>query len=205
MHRLWNTMQRHIVAKPCFYCVVICLEMWHFSVPSIWHVLDVSWCVSCIVAMYHGTHHIATCQAIHSPILSHGTISKIIVCHIYHRHPQKTNFSTTKQAYFHGSSTDIGAFSLSLICHLFLLWFILAALLISWKILFSWRLEYCFVGMRRVLSSFIKAFLLQLYEDLFETPFLAETGNYYRQEASRLLDQCNCSEYMEKERKRLHV
>ena len=39
---------------------------------------------------------------------------------------------------------------------------------------------------------------LKLYEDLFETKFLKETGDYYRQEALQLLDVSNCSEYMEK-------
>ena len=38
----------------------------------------------------------------------------------------------------------------------------------------------------------------QLYEDTFETPFLKETGDYYRSEASRLKADCTCSEYMEK-------
>ena len=41
-------------------------------------------------------------------------------------------------------------------------------------------------------------FCFQLYEELFEVPFLQETGDYYRQEASKLKDACNCSEYMEK-------
>ncbi|KAK2174734.1 hypothetical protein NP493_780g00005 [Ridgeia piscesae] len=39
---------------------------------------------------------------------------------------------------------------------------------------------------------------LKLYEDLFETTFLRETGRYYHQEALKLLDVCTCSEYMEK-------
>ncbi|KAI0211701.1 Cullin-2 [Lamellibrachia satsuma] len=39
---------------------------------------------------------------------------------------------------------------------------------------------------------------LKLYEDLFETTFLQETGRYYHQEALKLLDVCTCSEYMEK-------
>ena len=38
----------------------------------------------------------------------------------------------------------------------------------------------------------------QLYEDLFEKPFLSETGDYYKKEAAKLLNDCNCSEYMEK-------
>ncbi|XP_041365909.1 cullin-2-like [Gigantopelta aegis] len=55
-----------------------------------------------------------------------------------------------------------------------------------------------------VINSFVnveeykKKYSMQLYEELFETPFLQETGDYYRQEASKLKDACNCSEYMEK-------
>lgn len=41
---------------------------------------------------------------------------------------------------------------------------------------------------------------LQLYEDVFEGPFLKETGEYYRSEAAKLKDECTCSEYMEKVR-----
>ncbi|XP_050388623.1 cullin-2 [Patella vulgata] len=44
---------------------------------------------------------------------------------------------------------------------------------------------------------------MQLYEQLFEIPFLHETGEYYRQEARQLKDTCNCSEYMEKVIQRL--
>lgn len=39
---------------------------------------------------------------------------------------------------------------------------------------------------------------LQWYEEVFETKFLKETGEYYRQEALSLLDDCTCSEYMDK-------
>jgi len=39
---------------------------------------------------------------------------------------------------------------------------------------------------------------LQLYEDLFETPFLKETGDYYKKMAVKLLDENNCADYMEK-------
>ncbi|XP_023933316.1 cullin-2 [Lingula anatina] len=39
---------------------------------------------------------------------------------------------------------------------------------------------------------------LQLYEDLFEKEFLHETGDYYKAEALRFLDESSCSEYMEK-------
>ena len=38
-----------------------------FSVPSIWHVLDVSRYILHIVALYRGTHRIVTCLAIPSP------------------------------------------------------------------------------------------------------------------------------------------
>lgn len=39
---------------------------------------------------------------------------------------------------------------------------------------------------------------MQLYEDLFEAAFLKETGEFYRQEAAQLHDNCNCSQYMDK-------
>lgn len=40
--------------------------------------------------------------------------------------------------------------------------------------------------------------LFQFYQEIFEWPFLAETGEYYKQEASNLLQESNCSQYMEK-------
>ena len=40
--------------------------------------------------------------------------------------------------------------------------------------------------------------VFQLYEQWFEEPCLLETGNFYRQEARKLLDEYNCSEYMER-------
>ncbi|KAK3587967.1 hypothetical protein CHS0354_014484 [Potamilus streckersoni] len=55
-----------------------------------------------------------------------------------------------------------------------------------------------------VINSFVdveeykKKTPLQLYEDMFENKFLQETGDYYRQEAAKLKDECSCSEYMEK-------
>ena len=55
-----------------------------------------------------------------------------------------------------------------------------------------------------VINSFVnveeykKKYPLQLYEELFEVPFLKETGDFYRQEAAKLKDECTCSEYMEK-------
>lgn len=39
---------------------------------------------------------------------------------------------------------------------------------------------------------------LALYQELFEGPFLAATGEHYQREASRLLQECDCSSYMEK-------
>ncbi|XP_077513603.1 cullin 2 isoform X3 [Amblyomma americanum] len=39
---------------------------------------------------------------------------------------------------------------------------------------------------------------LLLYQELFETPFLAETGKHLQREAHRLLEGCNCSAYMER-------
>lgn len=55
-----------------------------------------------------------------------------------------------------------------------------------------------------VVNSFVdveeykKKMPLQLYEEMFEAKFLQETGDYYRQEAAKLKDECSCSEYMEK-------
>ncbi|KAH8009227.1 hypothetical protein HPB51_013416 [Rhipicephalus microplus] len=39
---------------------------------------------------------------------------------------------------------------------------------------------------------------LALYQELFETPFLAETGKHLQREAHRLLEECDCSAYMER-------
>lgn len=39
---------------------------------------------------------------------------------------------------------------------------------------------------------------LQFYQEIFEGPFLTKTGEYYKQEASNLLQESNCSQYMEK-------
>ena len=39
---------------------------------------------------------------------------------------------------------------------------------------------------------------LDLYQKIFEKPFLEATGQYYRKEAERLLQESNCSEYIEK-------
>lgn len=40
--------------------------------------------------------------------------------------------------------------------------------------------------------------VLQFYQEIFEGPFLIKTGEYYKQEASNLLQESNCSQYMEK-------
>ncbi len=45
---------------------------------------------------------------------------------------------------------------------------------------------------------------LGLYETLFEKVFIEQTGEYYRKEASRLLEENNCSSYMEKALARLN-
>lgn len=39
---------------------------------------------------------------------------------------------------------------------------------------------------------------LQFYQEIFEGLFLTKTGEYYKQEASNLLQESNCSQYMEK-------
>lgn len=39
---------------------------------------------------------------------------------------------------------------------------------------------------------------LALYQELFEAPFLAETGKHLQREAHRLLEECDCSAYMER-------
>ncbi|XP_028933463.1 cullin-2 isoform X1 [Ornithorhynchus anatinus] len=55
-----------------------------------------------------------------------------------------------------------------------------------------------------VINSFVhveqykKKFPLKFYQEIFECPFLTETGEYYKQEASNLLQESHCSQYMEK-------
>uniref|UniRef100_A0A4X2MCC1 Cullin-2 n=1 Tax=Vombatus ursinus TaxID=29139 RepID=A0A4X2MCC1_VOMUR len=55
-----------------------------------------------------------------------------------------------------------------------------------------------------VINSFVhveqykKKFPLKFYQEIFELSFLTETGEYYKQEASNLLQESNCSQYMEK-------
>ncbi|KAF6213468.1 hypothetical protein GE061_011188 [Apolygus lucorum] len=45
---------------------------------------------------------------------------------------------------------------------------------------------------------------LELYRTVFEGPFLEATGEYYRREASKYLQECNVSQYMEKVTQRLN-
>jgi cullin 2 len=56
-----------------------------------------------------------------------------------------------------------------------------------------------FVG----LEKFKTKFPLKIYEEWFEDKFLAQTGEFYRQESLKLLDESSCSEYMEKVIQRL--
>uniref|UniRef100_A0A3P9LYG6 Cullin 2 n=2 Tax=Oryzias TaxID=8089 RepID=A0A3P9LYG6_ORYLA len=55
-----------------------------------------------------------------------------------------------------------------------------------------------------VINSFVhveqykKKFPLKFYQEIFEGPFLMKTGEYYKQEASNLMQESNCSQYMEK-------
>lgn len=44
---------------------------------------------------------------------------------------------------------------------------------------------------------------LNLYQELFEAPMLAASGEYYKSEAAKLLQRCTVSEYMEEVLKRL--
>ncbi|CAL1537603.1 unnamed protein product [Lymnaea stagnalis] len=52
-------------------------------------------------------------------------------------------------------------------------------------------------------SEYKKKTPLELYQDIFETQFLKETGEFYRHEAARLKADCTCSEYLEKVIQRL--
>ncbi|XP_013929231.1 PREDICTED: cullin-2-like [Thamnophis sirtalis] len=55
-----------------------------------------------------------------------------------------------------------------------------------------------------VINSFVhveqykKKMPLKFYQEIFESPFLNETGEYYKQEASNLMQESNCSQYMGK-------
>lgn len=52
-------------------------------------------------------------------------------------------------------------------------------------------------------QNFKKKGNLRLYQELFEEPMLAASGEYYRSEASILLQKCSVSQYMEEVLKRL--
>ncbi|XP_053539785.1 cullin-2 [Ictalurus punctatus] len=60
-----------------------------------------------------------------------------------------------------------------------------------------------------VINSFVhveqykEKFPLKFYQEIFERPFLTQTGEYYKQEASNLQQESNCSQYMEKVLERL--
>ncbi|XP_073990982.1 cullin 2 [Rhodnius prolixus] len=56
-----------------------------------------------------------------------------------------------------------------------------------------------FVGMQ----EYKKKGTLDLYKRVFEGPFLVATGEYYKREASRYLQECNVSQYVEKVTQRL--
>ena len=45
-------------------------------------------------------------------------------------------------------------------------------------------------------EEYNKESALKFYQEVFESPFLRETGEYYRQEASKLVAELSCSEYM---------
>ncbi|BFZ01433.1 hypothetical protein BsWGS_04472 [Bradybaena similaris] len=52
-------------------------------------------------------------------------------------------------------------------------------------------------------SEYKKKTPLELYQEIFETQFLKETGEFYRHEAARLKAECTCSDYLEKVIQRL--
>lgn len=45
-------------------------------------------------------------------------------------------------------------------------------------------------------EEYNKSLTLEYYQEVFEGPFLHETGQYYRQQASKLVAESSCSEYM---------
>lgn len=69
------------------------------------------------------------------------------------------------------------------------------------------------LGSTKVIHGIIQSFVqvqdykkkgnLNLYQELFEAPMLAASGEYYKSEASKLLQRCTVSEYMEEVLKRL--
>ncbi|KAK3804257.1 hypothetical protein RRG08_040764 [Elysia crispata] len=52
-------------------------------------------------------------------------------------------------------------------------------------------------------SEYKKKAPLELYQEIFETQFLKETGEFYRHEAAQLKAECTCSDYLEKVIQRL--
>lgn len=54
------------------------------------------------------------------------------------------------------------------------------------------------LGVQCALSSHMSFLVLQFYQEIFEGLFLTKTGEYYKQEASNLLQESNVSQYMEK-------
>lgn len=55
-----------------------------------------------------------------------------------------------------------------------------------------------------LLLVIISVFNFQYYEEIFETPFLKATGQFYKIEAAKLLQECTISEYLEKVQQKLH-
>lgn len=53
---------------------------------------------------------------------------------------------------------------------------------------------YCLLAVE--VEEFNKDSALKLYQEVFESPFLRDAGEYYRQEASKLVAELSCSEYM---------
>lgn len=54
-----------------------------------------------------------------------------------------------------------------------------------------------------LVQEYRKKSKLKMYVEIFETPMLVDTGEYYRVEAAKLLQQCTVSQYMEEVIKRL--
>lgn len=50
----------------------------------------------------------------------------------------------------------------------------------------------------------IISFYSQYYDQIFEKPFLEATGEFYKREAARLMQECTLSQYLEKVQQRLN-
>lgn len=71
----------------------------------------------------------------------------------------------------------------------------------------------CSMNNARVIRGIIQSFVqvqdykkkgnLKLYQELFEAPMLAASGEYYKSEAAILLQRCSASQYMEEVLKRM--